>query len=305
MTDLDQFRSVYETAGVYDRHLLPHYYHGQEDTELVDDLLQRHYGPPAADLAVVEFGCGTGRITERLAPYAHQLTVADYSAAMIDAAHKRFPDADTLVADTRYAAARLLNGGRAGAFDVVAAFWSLSYPLGEFFETMTASDIRPVDDTDQARRDAGVFVRQLTELLAPGGHLLALFFDADTPEQRLVTRLWERVAPFPEGGRRYTFNLLLDGLRRAEADGRGSLTHTRYGGTAWAANRDAALAWFNVVHLKSFPELVNNSDVQRDVTRFVDQHVRPSGDVCLPSGVHMIDFHATDHSGTHLPDRLR
>lgn len=187
----------------------------------------------------------------------------------------------------------------------MAAFWSLSYPLGEFFETMTAGGIQPVDNTDQARREAGAFVRQLTELLAPGGHLLALFFDADTLEQRLVTRLWKRIAPFPEEGRSYTLNLLLNGLRQAEADGRGNLTHTRYGGTAWAADRDAALGWFNVVHLKSFPELVNDPDVQREVTRFVDQHLQPNGDVCLPSGVHVIDFHATNHPASHLPDGLR
>lgn len=35
MTDLDQFRAVYEAAGVYDRRLLPHYYHGAEDLDLV------------------------------------------------------------------------------------------------------------------------------------------------------------------------------------------------------------------------------------------------------------------------------
>jgi len=37
----------------------------------------------------------------------------------------------------------------------------------------------------------------LLKIIAPGGHLLLLFFDADSPEQRLVTRLWERVHPFP------------------------------------------------------------------------------------------------------------
>lgn len=305
MTDLEQFRAVYETAGVYDRRLLPHYYHGVEDLDLVTELLHRHYGKPAANLAAVEFGCGTGRITARLAPYARRLIVADYSPAMIEAAATRFPRAEVLCADTRDAVVRLLEGGHGGGFDVVGAFWSLSYPLGEFFEAMTADGVQPVADVAGARQRAAGFVRQLVDLLAPGGHLLALFFDAETPEQQLVTRLWERIAPFPEGGRSYTLNLLLDGLRQAEADGRGTLTHSRYGGTAWAPDRDAALAWFTVVHLKSFPALIADPTVRREVSNFVDRYVRPCSDVALPSGVHVIDFHAAAHPASHLPDHLR
>lgn len=305
MTDLDQFRAVYEAAGVYDRRLLPHYYNGVEDLDLVTELLHRHYGPPAADLTVVEFGCGTGRITTRLALYARRLITADYSPAMIEAVQPRFRQAETVCADTRDAVVRLLNEGHGGRFDVVAAFWSLSYPLGEFFEAMTADGVQPVADIASAREQAAAFVRQLVDLLAPGGHLLALFFDSETPEQQLVTRLWERVAPFPEGGRSYTLNLLLNGLRQAEEDGRGTLTHTRYSGTAWAPDRDAAIAWFTVVHLKNFPALITDPTVLRTVRGFVDCYVRPSGDVALPSGVHVIDFHAAAHPTSHLPDHLR
>ena len=305
MTDREQFRAVYEAAGVYDRRLLPHYYDGVEDVDLVTELLHRHYGQPAADLAVVEFGCGTGRITTRLAPYARRLIAADYSPTMIEAVKARFPQAETLCADTRDAVARLLDDGHRGGFDVVGAFWSLSYPLGEFFETMTADGVQPVDDVTRAREQAAAFVRDLVSLVAPGGHLLALFFDAETPEQRLVTRLWERIAPFPEEGRSYTLNLLLNGLRRAEAAGYGTLTHTRHGGAAWAPDRDAALAWFTVVHLKSFPALINDPDVQREVASFVERYERPAGDVALPSGVHVIDFHAAAHPACHLQDQIR
>ena len=106
-------------------------------------------------------------------------------------------------------------------------------------------------------------------------------------------------------GRGATLNLLLEGLRLAEEDGRGTLTHTRYGGTAWAPDRAAAMAWFNVVHLKSFPALVNDPTVERDVASFVERYERPAGDVALPSGVHVIDFHAAAHPASHLPDPLR
>ncbi|MBB5159088.1 class I SAM-dependent methyltransferase [Saccharopolyspora phatthalungensis] len=238
MTDVEHFRSVYETGGVYDRSLLPHYYDGREDLDLISELLTVHYGQHARNLAVVEFGCGTGRVTARLAPYARHLVVADYSPTMIDAVRERYPQAGTLRADTRDAVAELFGEGRAGSFDLVGAFWSLSYPLGEFFESMNAAGIQPVADVAAARVEASAFVRDMTRLLAPGGHLLALFFDSDTLEQRLVTRLWEQIAPFPEEGRSYTRNLLLSALRDAEAAGEGALTHTRRGGTAWAPNAD-------------------------------------------------------------------
>ncbi|WP_016697737.1 class I SAM-dependent methyltransferase [Actinoalloteichus spitiensis] len=293
MTEMEPFRSVYETDGVYHRCLLPHYYNGREDLELISEVLRIHYGQSMRSLTAVEFGCGTGRVTDRLVPYSRSLTVADYSPIMIHAVGQRYPYARTLCADTRDAVAELLSEGRAGTFDLVGAFWSLSYPLGEFFEAMTAEGIQPAADLDAARGKASAFIHDMIRLLAPSGHLLALFFDSETPEQRLVTSLWERIAPFPEEGRSYTLNLLLNGLRMVEESGSGTVTHTRCGGTAWAPNTDAAIDWFNVVHLKSFPALVNDAGVQREIREFVSRYEQPTGDITLPSGVHVIDFHAT------------
>ncbi|WP_227999082.1 class I SAM-dependent methyltransferase [Nocardia australiensis] len=301
MTELDDFRSVYEVSGVYDRLLLPHYYHGREDIDLISDLMQQHHGEPAADLEIVEFGCGTGRVTSSLDPHARKLVVADYSDTMIEAATARFPRAETICADTRDAVTRLHADGRAGHFNVVGAFWSLSYPLGEFFETMTPTGIRPTADQHGSRSAAVEFVHDLLGLLASDGHMLALFFDADTPEQRLVTRQWERIAPFPEGGRRYTRDLLLDALREAEDLGHGTLTHIRYGGTALARDRDAAQKWFEAVHLKNHPLLVRDRQVRAEVAEFIAHHEQPDGQIAIPSGVHVIDFHTVVHPSCHLP----
>ncbi|WP_034271274.1 class I SAM-dependent methyltransferase [Haloechinothrix halophila] len=300
MTDVEQFRAVYEISGVYDQRLLPHYFDGREDLDLIDQLLLAHHGRPAGDLSVVEFGCGTGRVTSLLARYARDLVVADYSQAMIDAVSRRYPQARTLCADTRDALADLLDEGQGSSFDLVGAFWSLSYPLGEYFETMTTDGIQPVSDLADAHAKASAFVRDLTRLLALDGHLMALFFDSDTAEQRLVTRLWERIAPFPQEGRSYTRTLLLGALRDAEDAGEGTVTHTRRGGTAWAPHAEAAIAWFNVVHLKNLPALVNDPNVQREIHEFVHRYEQPSGEITLPSGVHIIDFHRA-HPSHHLP----
>lgn len=291
MTEVEKFRAVYEENGIYDRLLLRHFFGGVEDSELVADRLRADFGAPAETFNILELGCGTGRVTSQLAPYANRLLLADYSPVMIDAARARFPRAEVMRADTRSAVATLIDDGGAATFDVVGAFWSLSYPLGEFFETLTVDGVQPMTDLKSRERTL-TFVRQLVDLLAPGGHLIALFFDADTPEQRLVTRLWERVAPFPEHGRRYTLDLLLEGLRLAEDTGGGSLLHTRIGGTAWAQDREAAARWFSSVHLKSFPGLVLDPDVQTEISSFIDRYERPTGEVALPSGVNLIDFRA-------------
>ncbi|MGQ0841774.1 class I SAM-dependent methyltransferase [Actinokineospora sp.] len=294
-------KAVYRSVGIYDAVLPPHYYHGGEDVDLVGGVMAEHYGPPRREFAVAEFGCGTGRVTARLAPYARRLTAIDSSPAMLDTFRARFPHAEIRCADTRRAAAQMLDKGLAGQFDLVGAFWSLSYPLGDCFEEMTAEGIRPVADRTGALRQARQLVRDLVSLVADNGHLLALYFDSETREQRLVTRAWETIAPFPEGGRGYTRHLLLEELRAAEDRGRGWLTHTRIGGVALAANKDAARAWFNHLHFKNMPALVNDPEIQAEVEAFVDDHTQSSGDVILPSGVHVIDFHATDDPHHHIP----
>jgi SAM-dependent methyltransferase len=263
--------------------------------------MAKHYGPPRPELRICEFGCGTGRVTSQLAPYARQLVAVDSSQAMLDAFGARFPQARTQCADTRQALTQMLDGGSAGAFDVVGAFWSLSYPLGDCFEEMTAQGIRPVADQSAARRRARHLVRDMLSLVADDGHLLVLFFDSETPEQRLVTRAWEKIAPFPEGGRGYTRHLLLDELRAAEDRSEGWLTHTRKGGIALAPSTESARAWFDQLHFKNMPALVHDRQLQAEVAQFIADHALPTGEVALPSGVHVIDFHATRDARRRIP----
>lgn len=298
------YKAVYNSPGTYDAMLLPHYYSGAEDIELIASVLAEHYGPPRRQLNIAEFGCGTGRITEQLAPYARRLVAIDSSPVMLAVVQKRFPPVQTRCLDIRRAVTKMLNEGLAGAFELIGAFWSLSYPLGEYFETITADGIDVVADEDGARRKATEFVRDLLRLVSRNGHLLVLFFDAESREQRLVTQAWEKIAPFPRGGRSYTRHLLADELRAAEDRNEGWLTHTRMSGVAVAPSREAARRWFNHVHFKSLSALLSDPEVQTAVAGFVDEHSQPSGEVILPSGVHLFDFHADRDLHHHLP-RLR
>jgi predicted TPR repeat methyltransferase len=56
---------------------------------LVADALGRVAGPPRADLAVLDAGCGTGLCGQHLRPYARELVGVDLSAAMLARAQGR------------------------------------------------------------------------------------------------------------------------------------------------------------------------------------------------------------------------
>src|SRR5438874_9104989 len=165
MIDATEFRAVYRSAAVYDDLILPHYYGGAEDADLVAGLMRKGYGQPGAvrDLSIVELGCGTGRVTSRLTPYARSLLAVDSSQSMIATFEARYRDVETWCLDIREAVGHLIEEGRAGTFDVVGAFWSLSYPISECFEEVTAEGVRPVPDQaaagERARRLVGDVVR--------------------------------------------------------------------------------------------------------------------------------------------------
>ncbi len=295
------FRAVYHAPGVYEQVLLPHYFDGVKDTELVARLMHQNYGRPGNNqrLNIIDLGCGTGRVTAVLAPYAAHLHGVDSGQPMIDLFRQRFPSAQATCQDTR-AAVEALSAESAGLFHVVGAFWSLSYPIGDLFEELNADGVRPKPDQQAARTQAEHLVRQIMSLVARQGHLMILFFDSDTPEQRLVTRLWEKIAPFPGTGRGYAREIVLDVLRAAEDRGEGRLIGTRLGGAALASNPEAARRWFEVVHLKSLPALIADPSVRDEVDAFIAEHQQPDGQIVIPTGAHLIDFWKGERR-RHLP----
>lgn len=131
-----------------------------------------------------------------------------------------------------------------------------------------------------------------------------LFFDADTEEQRLVTDLWERIAPFPGTGRDYTWRLLHDALVAAELEGHGTLRHERLPGLAVTESVAAAREWFLTGHLNNYIGLCEDPDVKGAIETFVRKHAQPDGRVFVPSAVHFVDFHAESHRSCHLPTEV-
>ncbi len=301
----EPFNIGYADAQVYETMLPPHYYHGREDIDLIRDHLHKVYGNPRHDnvLQALDLGCGPGRVTSVLADYADTLTGTDKSPGMIAQFSARFPDAEAHCVDTETVVAQFAKHNR--RFDLIGSFWSMSYPLLECFETTTSDGVTVTSDLDTGTARAHTLISHLIDLLSPGGRLVMLFFDAATPEQRLVTRLWERIHPFPGTGRDFTWNLLLHQLHDAEAAGQGQLTTRRLPGVAVTPTIDAAVQWFRIGHLNSFAALADAPEVLHEITAFATAHQHSDGRVLIPSGVHLVDFHASTDQTIHLPPELR
>lgn len=297
-----EFNAGYRNSEVYEEILPPHYYGGREDLDLVRDFLSTHLAANAAQhYDVLELGCGPGRLTTLLRPYAANLLATDKSEGMVSAIRHRFPDISTRCADTESVIHNLHAEGCVNNFDLIGAFWSMSYPLLECFEETTADGVISTVDPNTGYNRARALLRALVDLLAPGGHLIMLFFDSDTEEQRLVTRLWERIAPFPGTGRDYTWRLLHDALVDAELEGRGTFYHARLPGVAITQSVTAAHDWFFTGHLNNYAELCADQEVHNAIDAFVHKHLQPDGSVHIPSAVHVIDFHAAPTRSCHLP----
>lgn len=296
-----EFNAGYRHSSIYEEVLPPHYYGGKEDIDLVHDYLKTHLGVPDRQHEILELGCGPGRLTSLLMPYASTLLATDKSEGMVAAVRDRFPHIDTRCADTESVVHSLHTDGRANSFDLIGAFWSMSYPLLECFEETTADGVINTADPEKGRSRAQALLQGLIDLVAPGGHLIMLFFDAHTDEQRFVTNLWERIAPFPGTGRDYTWRLLHEALVDAEIEGRGTLHHARHPGVAIAQSTDAARDWFFTGHLNNYAELYADHEVHSAIDNYVRKHLQPDGRVLIPSAVHFVDFHASPDRSSHLP----
>ncbi len=127
---------------------------GYRGPELTVEAVRAVLPSPAADLDVVDLGCGTGLVGALVRPWARTLTGVDLSAQMLARAKER-GSYDALV----HSELTAFLGGRPGAFDLATAADTLIYfgALDELFRAMAG-----------ALRPRGRFVATV-ELLVPGG----------------------------------------------------------------------------------------------------------------------------------------
>lgn len=126
----------------------------------------------------LDFACGTGRITEQIAPMARQSTAVDISQTMADEARKKCPQTRFFVGDLTQQNPDL------GQFDLVSSF--------RFFGNAQ----------DELRRSA---LQAIVQRIAPGGHLLI----NSHRNPRALYAVFERLT----GGTALTMDLHLPKLR--------------------------------------------------------------------------------------------
>lgn len=119
------------------------------EARFIDALLPRHG-------AVLDAGCGTGRVAAALARCGHRAIGVDRDAGLIDVARSLYPDTPYLVADLLDLTPELLEAaGAPSSFDVVA----LPGNVMVFVAPGTEREV----------------LRALTSLLRPGGRLVTGF----------------------------------------------------------------------------------------------------------------------------------
>lgn len=263
---------------------------------MLSNDLQRLYGEPAHQLAVLEIGAGTGRMTERLAPFAGSLTCTDKYPAMLQVLRAKLPGAGTITANTRELSDQLAP---ARQFDYVGAFWTLSYPIGECLETLENDHIIPRSDLESATEEAELMIAGLVRYIKPGGRLTAYFFDSESREQQAVTTIWEQLAPDPGGYRGFTREVAARGLQRGAADLGMEFTEAHYEGIAPFKDTAELRRWYELAHCKSIPALTGSPVFEEQLHRLEDTYTLSGGRVELPVGMYAlgIESYVTESCG--------
>ena len=281
--------AIYNQAGIYDQ-LLPPYLFYNSSAQLVSDedmlatTMAEYFGQPAKQLDVLDIGAGTGRMTQRLAPYAARLVCNDKYPAMLDALHTKLPDAEIVTTNTQSLTAALPPTQQ---FDMVTAFWTLNYPIGEYLETVEEEIIIPRSDFEEGIHEADAMISGLIKYLKPGGgRLLTYFFDSESPEQQAVTKIWEQLAPDPGGARSFTRELAQRSLATAAERSDMEYSAVHYQGIAPFTNAGELVRWYKLAHCKSVTSLVTSRAFTDQTQHLINTYTLPSGVIELPVGMY-------------------
>lgn len=280
---------VYATAGIYDA-TLPPYRFGKDlqqliaDEELLRQKVESVYGDPSQQLNVLEVGAGTGRMSQILLPYAHQLTVTDKFPGMLDVLRQKIPNANVVQTNTRDIADEIHP---ARQFDFVGAYWTLSYPIGEYLETIEDDKIIPIPDLAKGVALAKRMIDSLVEYVRPqDGMFHAYFFDSESPEQKVVTKIWEQLAPDRSGRRSFTREIVASALGES-AEARGyDFYETHHSGIAPFSSREEMISWFGICHAKGKRILTDTRLFMHETAELAEAHANSDGTVDLPVGMY-------------------
>jgi len=159
-----RYASVYDTFMAKDKHA----YNWLGD-EICVEL--------TADMNVLELACGTGLVSERIAPACRQLTATDYSEKMITKARKKVFD--------RYAPPEAPDAVPSNIVFEQADIYRLPYSQHQFDAVVISNGLHIISDPIEG-------LKHIRRVLKPGGKLIApTFMHEDSPGNKLFRKPME------------------------------------------------------------------------------------------------------------------
>lgn len=233
----------------------------------------------------LEFGVGTGRMTQHILPITTNYTGIDLSISMIESSKKRFgsdfPEALFVVSPINDF---IDNADSLDEFDFVCSFYAYNYGLLSFWEYYNpeTDEHGQYEDTVKAEKNAVSQINKLFSQLKKGTKFYFYYFDAYSVEQSYVTRILEQELPFPHNDRGYTLKVLVNYLKNMNNI---SFEVEYLNGYAQFENLDHLVNFYSTLHLAR--SLEKMEDI-RDLVNYVKVFQQQDGRIKLPSGVNVI-----------------
>jgi hypothetical protein len=239
---------------------------------------------------LTDVGAGPGKVWEHVAPAYNRITGIEPNRAMWAS---QYPPNCVY---TESPGLEYLANNAVTAGGTVAWLWSLNYALLSFFEKYDPASkaVRVLACPEDASREAEqALISALKNTRF--AHWFVAFFDDDTVEQRLVTRIWRRDTPYPFDDRAYT-RRLFERVAASWASQKGlRFTASRETGEADYGSMNMAVENFLVFQLRG--HFNHNDSVIRELRDELGKWIR-KGRVILPAGSYFYEIAPARTSAT-------
>ncbi|GAX48218.1 methyltransferase domain-containing protein [Pseudolactococcus reticulitermitis] len=279
-----------DTAENYEKYLPKYYFFDDEIREYVEEtvVVENKLSRESFN-SVLEFGVGSGRITELLMPISKKYKGIDISDSMIKRINRRFPveKSQFEVFDINEFINQNIDGLR--QYDFIGSYWAFNYAILSFFEyrDLSTGKTYAIDNLTEAEEKAKEQITKLFSNLSKGTKFLFLYFDAYSVEQSYVTSVLEQSLPFPYNDRGFTFRLFKKILHQLESV---KFVHEHKSGFVILDDDEHLIEYFKNLHLKGYLDSDESIELLMNTFRaykYEDGHYE------IPAGMNIISGNIT------------
>lgn len=273
-----------DTATKYDAVLPDYYFFDFLSKNYVDETeFLKQYLENKRFKSTLEFGVGTGRMTNFILPKSSTYTGIDLSNSMIEKIKQRFhgSNGDFIVKPIND---YIDQTDKLSTFDFVCSFYAYNYSLLSFWEYYypETDEHGCYKDLELAEQRAKSEIKKLFTQLKPGTQFMFYYFDAYSAEQSYATRILEQELPFPHDDRGYTFKVFtntLDELSNISY----KLEHKN--GYAKLLNTEHLINYYSTLHLA---ESIKTFEDKELLVNAFKAYQLDNGNYHIPAGVNVV-----------------